>query len=84
MLDDHIKRLVSKRGLSPLNQKRCWARTTEIKSILIKNGMTTAQEFDSHVDSMVQDINAKVEESIRKNVGAEEENVDAGKDKRGG
>jgi len=68
-----IKELASRKPiLTPNKQRVLWARVSALKRILVAKGLTTHEEFEEMVGSMVSDIDQKVEQGLRKEVGLEE------------
>ena len=63
----------SKAILTPQKQRVVWARLTTIKRILIRKGLTTDAEFEQMAGAMVRDIDNKVLESVKKDLGLDEE-----------
>lgn len=59
--------------LDARKQRIVWARLTTIKRLLIKHGLTTHEEFEEMAGAMVRDIDNKVLENLKKELGAEEE-----------
>lgn len=74
MSDDKLRKLAaSKQILTPFKQRVLWSRVTTIKQILIKHRLTTHEEFEDSVAGMVRDIDHKVEETMKKDLGLDEE-----------
>lgn len=59
--------------LDAQKQRVVWARLTTIKRLLIKHGLTTHEEFEETATAMVRDIDNKVLENLRKELGADKE-----------
>lgn len=58
--------------LTPPKQRVVWARLTTIKRILIAHGLTTHEKFEEMADAMVRDIDNKVLESTKRDLGLED------------
>ena len=58
--------------LDSRKQRVIWARVSAIKRILVKANLTTHEEFEEMVGAMVIDIDQKVEQKLREEVGADE------------
>ena len=67
-----LAELVTRRPLSPNNQRKLWARVTLIKRILIGRGFISAQEWDAEEGAMVRDIEEKMKASIKRELGLDE------------
>lgn len=64
---------LARRGLSPINQRKLWARTIIIKRIFIKRGYITAAEWDAEEAALIRDIESKMLENLRKELGLDGE-----------
>lgn len=59
--------------LTAHKQRVVWARLTTIKRLLIRRGVTTNDEFENMAGAMVNDINNKIIEKVKKDLGLEED-----------
>lgn len=74
MSDEKLKEVASRKLILDARKQRIvWARLTAIKRLLIKHGLTTHEEFEEMAGAMVRDIDSKVLENLKKELGAEEE-----------
>jgi len=62
-----------RRILTSHKQRVVWARLTTVKRLLIRAGITTHDEFENMAGAMVNDINHKVLESVKADLGLTEE-----------
>jgi hypothetical protein len=74
MSDEKLEEIASRRLILDAHKQRVvWARLTTVKRLLIKAGLTTHEEFEQMVNAMVRDIDSKVLENLRKELGADTE-----------
>jgi hypothetical protein len=70
-VEDRVKKIVERRGISPKNQKVMWARMAVCKHYLIKTGAITREDFDKEEARLVADISRNIENNVRKELGLE-------------
>lgn len=68
-LDEHLEGLVANETMSNDKLRAMWARTIIIKSVLMKNGLITREEWDRQEAVLVKDIKDLIKERIRKDLG---------------
>lgn len=74
MSDTKVEQIAANKViLTPHKQRVVWARLTAVKRILIKHGLTTHEEFEEMADAMVRDIDNKVLEGVKKDLGLDDE-----------
>lgn len=72
VLEKKLDELVARKPLSPNNQRKLWARVTIIKRILIGRGFITAAEWEAEESAMVRDIEAKMRDGVKRELGLDE------------
>ena len=70
MSDEKVHEIAKKKLILDARKQRVvWARLTTIKRILIQKGLTTHEKFEEMADAMVRDIDSKVLEGVKKDLG---------------
>ena len=67
--DRAVKQLTNRRGLSPKQQRKLWARVSALKHVLKAKGILTEEDLEELVrveNAMERDILKKVSSSIKK------------------
>ena len=71
--EDEVAAIAKNRNILDVRKQRIlWARVSAMKQLLIRKGIFTHAEFESMVSSMVKDIDQKVLEGVRKDLGLDE------------
>lgn len=68
-----LDEIINRRALTPKQQRRLWARATACRHFLVRAGLCTVEEFREAEESVLRDIEKKNAETIRKTVGADDE-----------
>ncbi len=68
-MSDEVEEIIKRRGVSPINQKRLWARSTLVKQLLIRFGFITLEAWEKEEAAMVRDIENKIREQILQDLG---------------
>lgn len=74
MSEDKLREIAAGRFILDAKKQRVvWARLTAIKRLLIRHGLVTHEEFEEMASAMVRDIDSKVLENLKKELGADDD-----------
>jgi len=71
--EEQLDQIVQRRPLSAKNLRKLWARSVMTKRLMIRNGWVSAEQWEAEEAAMVRDIENKMREDIRKELGLDEE-----------
>lgn len=71
--EDQLEQIVQRRPLSAKNLRKLWARSVMTKRLMIRSGWISAEQWEAEEAAMVRDIENKMREDIRKELGLDEE-----------